>query len=131
MSNEFGDGIERQQLSKAAAKCMWQALKQHYGQGGFLLFDKDGMGGIWFSDESRPKMEETDIPVHCFHSKYELGTLEEFMETVQNWLDQRAEDRYEAKMEELYNNAPAREEEVEDPMPMKQKSVRNSEDQER
>jgi hypothetical protein len=76
-------------------------------------------------------MEETDIPVHCFHSEYELGTLEEFMETVQNWLDQRAEDRYDAKMEELYNNAPAREEEVEDPMPMKQKGVRNSEDQER
>jgi hypothetical protein len=131
MSNEFGDGIERQQLGKAAAKRMWQALKQHYGQGGFLLFDKDGRGGTWFSDESRPEMEETDVPVHCFHSEYELGTLEEFMETVQNWLDQRAEDRYEAKMEELYNNAPAREEEVEDPMPMKQKGVRNSEDQER
>jgi hypothetical protein len=37
--------MTRQQVSKAAAWRIWQALREPYGQGGFVLFDKDGKGG--------------------------------------------------------------------------------------
>jgi hypothetical protein len=88
-----------QQLSKAAARRMWQALARHYGQGGFLLFDKDGQGGAWYSDNAHPAMDDTDIPVACPHSAYDLGMLEDFTEKVQRWLDQRAEDREQEDIE--------------------------------
>lgn len=83
----------KQQLSKAAARRMWLALQQHYGQGGFLLFDRDGKGGAWYSDNAQPAMDSTDIPCACLASEYELLTLERFTEDTQRWLDQRAEDR--------------------------------------
>jgi hypothetical protein len=82
----------KQQITKAAARRMWKALQQHYGQGGFLLFDKDGKGGAWYADNAQPSESESDIPCACPHSAYDLGTLEEFTEQTQRWLDQRAED---------------------------------------
>ena len=82
-----------QQLSKAAARRIWKALQQHYGQGGFLLFDRYGNGGAWYSDNAQPTMDSTDIPCACLASEYELLTLERFTEDTQRWLDQRAEDR--------------------------------------
>ena len=88
-----------QQLSKAAARRMWLALKQHCGQGGFLLFDKNGNGGAWYSDNAQPTMDSTDIPEGCPQSLYDLGTLEQFMEWTQRWLDQRAEDREQRDIE--------------------------------
>lgn len=89
----------KQHLSKAAAHRMWKALQQHYGQGGFLLFDRDGNGGYWYSDNSKPDMSETDIPWACPQSEYDLGTLEEFIEQTQRWLDDRSDDRERAEID--------------------------------
>ena len=83
----------KQRLSKAAARRMWLALQQHYNQGGFLLFDRYGKGGAWYSDNAQPAMSDTDIPCACLASECQLLTLERFTEDTQRWLDQRAEDR--------------------------------------
>jgi hypothetical protein len=82
-----------QQLSKAAARRMWLSLQQHYGQGGFLLFNGQGNGGYWYADNAHPDMGSTDIPVACLDSECQLLTLEQFTEDTQRWLDQRTEDR--------------------------------------
>jgi len=95
----------KQQLSKAAARRMWLALQQHYGQGGFLLFDRDGKGGAWYSDNAQPAMDSTDIPCACLASECQLLTLERFTEDTQRWLDQRAEDQHNAELDALYDTA--------------------------
>jgi hypothetical protein len=85
-----------QVVSLSAALLMWCELKKHFGQGGFLLFDKDGNGGAWYSDNAQPDMEADDIPQPCCRSSDDLGTLTEFVERTQNWLDARAEEAEQA-----------------------------------
>jgi hypothetical protein len=89
-----------QHLSKAAARRMWLELQNHYGQGGWLLFNSQGNGGYWYSDNSKPDMGKTDIPVSCLASENQLLTLERFTEDTQRWLDQREEDRENQRAEE-------------------------------
>lgn len=85
--------MKTQHLGNAAARRMWWALQQHYGQGGWLLFSSQGNGGYWYSDNDKPHMYLSDIPVSCLASENQLLTLERFREDTQRWLDQRVEDR--------------------------------------
>ena len=84
----------RQQLSKAAARRIWGEVKQHIGQGGFLLFDERGNGGWWYSYGSTPRMLQSDIRIDC--DDYSGLTVEEVRDKIQRWLDDRAIVRGEA-----------------------------------
>ena len=86
-----------QQISKAAARRMWRALQPLHGQGGFLLFDRYGNGGAWYTENSRPAMGPTDIRLEC-HAYGNL-TIDELQEDVQRWLDDREADREAAAMD--------------------------------
>lgn len=87
--------MKGQRLSNEAAQRMWSELKHHYGRGGLLLFDKEGNAGDeWYSDVS---FLDTDVNVdtaddilcECPRSASDLGTLDDFMDRTQRWLDQR------------------------------------------
>jgi hypothetical protein len=84
-----------QQLSKEAARRMWSELKEQYGRGGFLLFDRDGNSGdYWYSDLSSLEGDVNvdmadDILCECPKSASDLGTLDDFIQRTQRWLDQR------------------------------------------
>ena len=100
--------MKRQLLSLSAALNMWLALKQHYGQGGFLLFHKDPesggswqlpadkndnqQDGTWYPDSAHPVIVADDIRQLCCQSEHDLGTLAEFTTRIQQLLDARVDE---------------------------------------
>jgi hypothetical protein len=88
---------------------MWRVWRGKVGMGGFLLFDRNGKGGAWYSDNARPAMTDSDVPVACPQNDIEAAqSLERFHEDTRRWIDCRAEDQQRAQLDVEYTAASRR-----------------------
>jgi hypothetical protein len=89
-------------IARAAMLRMWLVWSGKPAMGGWLLFDKHGQGGSWYSDGDRQDITDTDVAIACPHDSVEAQeSLEEFTTRIQGWVDEGIADREQQRLDDL------------------------------
>ena len=90
-----------QVITKSAARKIQHALRQHYGQGGWIVCDLDGNGGAWYSENALPELDKTEIKIECRAEEYLDLSVDEFADLLNDRIEQEEEEREMAISAEL------------------------------